>query len=152
MSVLQNLVWKSNLCHVLWSCMAKLCFNPSSFNLMYYTVFIIYTHGTGSILNVLNNSLQFVFLVTLQINLTTFFCNLNTFVLCESPPQKRIPYLRCEWKFAKYMLLKVFILVTSLSVLHSSFCSKYYSHVLCAHPILHLQKDIIIKILFHFYI
>ena len=76
--------------------MAKFCFKRLLLTLMKHTFSVIYTHGTGNILNVMNNSLQDVSLVTLQINLITFFCNLKIFVPRESPPQKRIPYLRCE--------------------------------------------------------
>ena len=42
--------------------------------------------------------------------------------------QRNKPF-KFEWKSAKHMLFKVFILV------------KDYSHVLCAHPILHLQYN-----------
>ena len=55
---------------------------------MKYTVSIIYTHGTGNIFNVLNNSLQDVFLVTLQINLITLFCNLKIMYSVNHLPRK----------------------------------------------------------------
>ena len=55
---------------------------------MKYTVSIIYKHGTGNILNVLNNSLQDVFLVTLQINLITFFRKLKIFYSMNHLPRK----------------------------------------------------------------
>jgi len=81
--------------------MAKFCFNPMLFNLPQYTLSVICTHGTGSIFNVLNNSLQDVFLLALQINPTTFFCNLQTFVLCESPHQKKNTIYLMQVKICK---------------------------------------------------
>ena len=62
---------------------------------------IMYKHGIGNILSFLNSSLYDILFWTLPINLTTLFCILKTFKPCESPPQKVIPYLKCEWKFAK---------------------------------------------------
>jgi hypothetical protein len=53
-----------------------------------YTVSIIYTHGTGSIFNVLKNSLQDVFILTLQIYLTTFFFILKLLYFVNPLPKK----------------------------------------------------------------
>jgi hypothetical protein len=130
--VFENLIYDACYNHV-WP---NFFFNPLLFSLIQYTISVIYilpcyyvtiwmkinqsinqsiNHGTGSIFNVLNNSLWDVFILTSQINLTSFFCILKLLYFVDHLPKKRMPYLRCEWKFAKYTLLRVFILVTVLS-------------------------------------
>jgi len=42
-----------------------------------YTISVLYVHGTGRLLNVLNNSLKEVTPPTLLINLITLFCNFS---------------------------------------------------------------------------
>jgi len=78
---------------------------------MQYKVSVIYVHDNGSIFNVLVNTLQEVSLPKSLINLITFLRYFKFFSLSPSPPQKSMQYLKCEEKFAKYILLKVLTLV-----------------------------------------
>jgi hypothetical protein len=68
----------------------------------------------GVYLNVFNNTLQEVSLPTLLINLIPLFRSLKIILLSPSPPQKSMPYVKCKWKFAKYILQKIFKLVLPL--------------------------------------
>jgi hypothetical protein len=95
--------------------MPKFYSNLPMFIFMQHTISIMYIHGNGSIFNVFNNTLQEVFLPTLLINHRTFFCTMKIFLLSPSPPQNSMPYLKCKWKYTKYILPQIYTIVLPLS-------------------------------------
>ena len=98
--------------------MPEFCCNLPIFIFMQYAICIIYIHGNGSIFHVFNNILQEVSLPTFPItSLKQYAINTCTYLFIHTMGMAHFsstPYLKCESKFANYILLKIFTLVLPL--------------------------------------